>query len=91
MLYIKNVKKSFDGFMAVNGASLEVKRQEIIAVIGPNGAGKTTLFNLIIGQLKPDFGDIIFKNENIAGLAPYKICRKGLSRSFQVVNILVMG
>ncbi|QTA92247.1 ABC transporter ATP-binding protein [Desulfonema magnum] len=87
MLYIKAVQKSFDGFMAVNGANLSVDKGEIVAVIGPNGAGKTTLFSLITGQLKPDSGEIIFKNENIAGLPPYAICRKGISRSFQVVNI----
>ena len=58
-----------------------------MAVIGPNGAGKTTLFHLITGQLKPDKGTIVFKNDNIAGLAPHLICRKGISRSYQVVNI----
>lgn len=73
--------------MAVSRASLTVEKGEIIAVIGPNGAGKTTLFSLITGQLKPDKGEIYFKNETIAGLAPYKICRKGISRSFQIVNI----
>ncbi|RLC05273.1 MAG: hypothetical protein DRI57_27665 [Deltaproteobacteria bacterium] len=87
MLHVEAVQKSLDGFMAVSRASLTVKKGEIIAVIGPNGAGKTTLFSLITGQLKPDKGEIYFKNEMIAGLPPYKICRKGISRSFQIVNI----
>ena len=58
-----------------------------MAVIGPNGAGKTTLFNLITGQLIPDRGRILFKGEKINGLAPHAICRRGISRSYQVVNI----
>lgn len=87
MLRVEAVKKSFDGFLAVNEADLVVEKGEIIAVIGPNGAGKTTLFNLITGQLRPDTGRIIFKDEDIAGVPPYEICKKGISRSFQIVNI----
>lgn len=87
MLRVESVFKSFDDFMAVNGASLEVKAGEIVAVIGPNGAGKTTLFNLITGLLKPDRGRIVFKGEEITHLPPFEICRKGITRSFQIVNI----
>jgi branched-chain amino acid transport system ATP-binding protein len=58
-----------------------------VAVIGPNGAGKTTLFNLITGALKRDKGRIIFKGEDIGELPPYEICKKGISRSYQIVNI----
>jgi branched-chain amino acid transport system ATP-binding protein len=87
MLRIDNLFKSFDGFMAVCGASLRVRPGEVVAVIGPNGAGKTTLFNLITGQLVPDKGAILFKGEKIDGLAPHLICRRGISRSYQVVNI----
>ncbi|NIO67953.1 MAG: ATP-binding cassette domain-containing protein, partial [Anaerolineae bacterium] len=60
---------------------------ELVAVIGPNGAGKTTLFNLISGQLKLDKGKIVFKGEEISGLPPYEICKRGIGRSFQIVNI----
>jgi len=87
MLRVEAVKKWFDGFLAVNEADLVVEKGEVIAVIGPNGAGKTTLFNLITGQLKPDTGRIIFKNKDISGVPPYEICKKGISRSFQIVNI----
>jgi branched-chain amino acid transport system ATP-binding protein len=87
MLHIDNLFKSFDGFMAVRGATLRVRPGEVVAVIGPNGAGKTTLFNLITGQLVPDRGEIVFKGARINGLAPHAICRRGISRSYQVVNI----
>jgi branched-chain amino acid transport system ATP-binding protein len=73
--------------MAVNNAHLEVEKGEIVAVIGPNGAGKTTLFNLITGILKPDGGKVFFKGEDITGLSPHRVCKKGISRSFQVVNV----
>jgi len=87
MLQVEGLMKSFDDFMAVNGANLIVKKGEIVAVIGPNGAGKTTLFNLITGALKRDRGRIVFKGEEISELPPYDICRKGISRSYQIVNI----
>ena len=87
MLKVKSLQKSFSGFMAVNGADLDVEKGEIVAVIGPNGAGKTTLFNLITGILKPDGGRILFKEEDITGMSPHNVCRKGISRSFQVVNV----
>jgi len=87
MLQIKSLNKSFDGFKAVNNANLDVQKNEIVAVIGPNGAGKTTLFNLITGVLKPDSGEVLFKDENITGLLPHEICKKRISRSFQVVNV----
>ena len=87
MLQVETLTKSFDDFMAVNGANLTVGKGEIVAVIGPNGAGKTTLFNLVTGALKRDRGKIIFKGEDISELPPYEICKKGISRSYQIVNI----
>ena len=87
MLQVKSFTKSFDGFKAVNNANLDVQNGEIVAVIGPNGAGKTTLFNLISGILKPDSGQVLFKGDDITGLPPYEVCRKRISRSFQVVNV----
>ena len=87
MLRVEDLTKTFDGFLAVNKASLSVVKGEVVAVIGPNGAGKTTLFHLITGQLAPTSGAIYFKDEDIAGLTPHRVCRKGISRSYQVVNI----
>jgi branched-chain amino acid transport system ATP-binding protein len=87
MLQVEAVHKSFGDFTAVYGANLTVDKGELVAVIGPNGAGKTTLFNLISGQLKADKGRIVFKGEEINGLPPYEICKRGIGRSFQIVNI----
>ncbi len=87
MLRVEGVTKSFDDFMAVNGAHLAVESGALVAVIGPNGAGKTTLFNLISGQLKPDAGRITFNGADIAGLPAYEICRRGIGRAFQIANI----
>jgi branched-chain amino acid transport system ATP-binding protein len=87
MLRVQALQKSFGDFKAVNGADLTVENGQIVAVIGPNGAGKTTLFNLITGQLQPDGGSIVFNDENINKLPPYKICRKGIARSFQIANV----
>ena len=87
MLQVEAVHKSFGDFTAVYGANLTVEKGELVAVIGPNGAGKTTLFNLISGQLKLDKGKIVFKGEEINGLPPYEICKRGIGRSFQIVNI----
>jgi branched-chain amino acid transport system ATP-binding protein len=87
VLEVKSLSKSFGGFAAVNRANLAVEKGEIVAVIGPNGAGKTTLFNLITGVLKPENGKVFFKGEDITGLPSYEVCKKGISRSFQVVNV----
>ena len=87
MLQIKNLSKSFDGFLAVSDAHLKVEKGDVVAVIGPNGAGKTTLFHLITGQIAPTSGTISFKGQDIGGLAPYLVCRRGISRSYQVVNL----
>jgi branched-chain amino acid transport system ATP-binding protein len=87
LLTVEKVKKSFDGFVAVNGVSLSVKKGEICSIIGPNGAGKTTLFNLITGHLPVDEGKLIFKGLDITRMPSYRICRLGMGRSFQRTNI----
>jgi branched-chain amino acid transport system ATP-binding protein len=87
ILTVEKVKKSFDGFVAVNGVSLSVKKGEICSIIGPNGAGKTTLFNLITGHLPVDEGKLIFKGIDITRMPSYRICRLGMGRSFQRTNI----
>lgn len=87
MLEAKKVTKYFGGLAAVSNVDLTVKRGEIVGLIGPNGAGKTTLFNLISGALPLTSGEINFKGERISGLKPHQICRKGISRTFQLVKV----
>jgi len=87
MLVASNLTKTFSGFVATNDVSLSVERGEIFAVIGPNGAGKSTLFNLITGHLTPDTGTVKLEGRDITGVAPHKICRMGMARSFQRTNI----
>jgi len=84
---VQRLSKAFGGLMAVYNVNLGVKQGDIHAIIGPNGAGKTTFFNLVTGYLKPTTGMVTFKNEDITKLSPHKICRKGIARSFQKVNI----
>ncbi|KUG04747.1 branched-chain amino acid transport atp-binding protein livg [hydrocarbon metagenome] len=87
LLEINNLYKSFGGLGAVINFNFLIESQELIGLIGPNGAGKTTVFNLITGVYKPDKGQIIFKDKNIAGLAPYTICKKGIARTFQNIRL----
>ena len=87
MLSVRDISKSFNGFAAVAGVSLDVPAHGITAVIGPNGAGKSTLFNLLTGHLRPDGGNVAFEGRDITGTAPYAICRMGIGRSFQHTNI----
>jgi branched-chain amino acid transport system ATP-binding protein len=86
-LELKAVSKSFGNTAIIRGVDLAVSRGERHAIIGPNGAGKSTLFNLISGRYPVSGGDIVLNGENITGLKPFEINRKGLSRSFQVTNI----
>jgi branched-chain amino acid transport system ATP-binding protein len=81
------VTKYFGGLAAVSRVDFHVEQGEVVGLIGPNGAGKTTLFNLISAALKPQSGIIRFKETNIKGLGPYKICRMGLARTFQTVKV----
>jgi len=87
ILGVEKVKKSFDGFVAIDGVSFSIQKGEICSIIGPNGAGKTTLFNLITGHLPVDEGKLIFKDLDITNRAPHQICRLGVGRSFQRTNI----
>ena len=87
ILHIENLAKAFDGFQAIAGLSFEVKKGELCAIIGPNGAGKTTLFNLITGHISKDRGRVIFNKTDISRQSAHKICRLGLGRSFQRINI----
>ncbi|TET17717.1 MAG: ABC transporter ATP-binding protein [Dehalococcoidia bacterium] len=83
----EGVTKYFGGLAAVSNVDFHVEQGEIVGLIGPNGAGKTTLFNLISAALVPKPGAIRFKDENITGLKPHKICRMGVARTFQEVKV----
>jgi branched-chain amino acid transport system ATP-binding protein len=86
LLKIANLTKKFGGLVAVNGFHLTLEKGEIVGLIGPNGAGKTTIFNMISGFIRPDAGDLYFNKENLVGLKPDKICKKGVTRTFQIVK-----
>lgn len=87
LLETEGITKRFGGLMAVSRLDLHVEEGEIVGLIGPNGAGKTTLFNLLSGALKPDAGRMRFRAEDITGLKPHQICRKGVARTFQSVKV----
>ena len=84
---LRDVHKSFGTTKIIGGVSLAVPAGERHAIIGPNGAGKSTLFNLVSGRFPLSAGAILLNGEDVTGLKPYEINRKGLSRSFQVTNI----
>ena len=86
ILVVEGLTKQFGGLKAVSDVDLTISKNEIVGLIGPNGAGKTTLFSLISGFLRPDSGHVRFEGEEITGLRPHKIARKGLVRTFQVVQ-----
>ena len=86
-LELVDVKKSFGKTAIIRGVSLSIPVGERHAIIGPNGAGKSTLFNLVSGRFSPTSGAIRLKGEDVTGLKPFEINRKGLSRSFQITNI----
>jgi branched-chain amino acid transport system ATP-binding protein len=87
VLSLQNVTKSFGAMEIIRGVTLDVPQGERHAVIGPNGAGKSTLFNLISGRFGISSGSIRLEDQEISGLKPYEINRRGLARSFQVTNI----
>ncbi len=87
LLEVEGLSRHFGGLKAVNGLSFALAAGEITGLIGPNGAGKTTAFNLISGVIRPSRGSIRFKGEEIAGLRPSQVVRKGLARTFQATNV----
>lgn len=88
ILVAEDVRLSFGGVAAVDGASLSVEPGKITALIGPNGAGKTSFFNAVTGFYKADGGNIVFDGDSIAGKSPDAIARRGLARTFQLTKSL---
>jgi branched-chain amino acid transport system ATP-binding protein len=84
MLTVSGLTKRFGGFTALNAVSFSVAQGEILGLIGPNGSGKTTCFNCISGALPPTAGSIRFKDHEVVGLTPDKICHRGIARTFQI-------
>ncbi|MBP5858380.1 ABC transporter ATP-binding protein [Marivibrio halodurans] len=84
VLTIESLTKQFRGLRAIEDVTLTVERDSITSIVGPNGAGKSTLFNMVSGYLKPTSGRIEFDGHDITGMAPYRICRQGVARAFQI-------
>jgi len=87
LLQVENLTKRFEGLVAVNDVSFELRQGEILAIIGPNGAGKSSLFNLISGILRPTTGKIQISGQDITGLKPHRIAEKGIARTFQTTAL----
>ncbi len=88
LLSIEGVSRRFGGLQALVEVSFDVAEGEILGLIGPNGAGKTTLFNVINGVHRPDAGRVVFRGEDLAGLQPYEVARRGIARTNQIVRPL---
>lgn len=86
IIKVRNLSKSFGGVRALNHVSFDLLEGEVLGVIGPNGSGKTTLVNTITGFLKPDSGEVFFKQMKLTGLPPYQIADLGVTRTFQIVR-----
>jgi branched-chain amino acid transport system ATP-binding protein len=87
ILDVQDLRKAFGGVRAVDGCSFGVPRGTICGLIGPNGSGKTTTFNLLTGIVQPDGGAVRFEDEDLAGLRPYQIFRRGITRTFQITRV----
>src|SRR6202049_285307 len=86
LLEVDTVTKRFGGLLAVDRATLSAAKGRITALIGPNGAGKTTLFSIISGFQRPTKGRIRYDGSDITGTSPYKLARRGIARTFQIVQ-----
>ena len=88
ILETKALTKNFGMLAALSDVSFSIEEGTIHSIIGPNGAGKTTFFNVLTGRLKPTSGNIFFQGKNITGLPIHRISHMGLSRSFQITNVM---
>jgi len=87
ILNVSDITIQFGGIKALDSVSFKLNEGEILAMIGPNGAGKTTLFNIVAGVYKPTHGEVTLRGENITGKRPFYLARKGLTRTFQNLQI----
>jgi ABC-type branched-subunit amino acid transport system ATPase component len=86
LLRVEGVSKRFGGLLALDRATLTAQAGQITALIGPNGAGKTTLFSIIAGSLAPSQGHVRYDGARIDGEPPYRLARRGIARTFQIVQ-----
>ena len=86
LLAVDNISRHFGGLLAVDKVSFQINPGQITALIGPNGAGKTTLFSIISGFLPPDEGRIVYDGADVTAEPPYKLARRGIARTFQIVQ-----
>jgi branched-chain amino acid transport system ATP-binding protein len=89
LLSVEALHKSFGGVVAARNVTFAVEAGALLAIIGPNGAGKSTIFNMVGGQLVPDSGRVVLAGKDITGLAPRRIWRRGVGRTFQVAQTFV--
>ncbi|HEU4986417.1 MAG TPA: ABC transporter ATP-binding protein [Rhizobiaceae bacterium] len=87
VLSVRNISKSFGGIRAVNDVSFDVGAGEILGLIGPNGSGKSTLFNCILGQLRPDSGEVSVNGKPVAGMRACDLNKLGVGRTFQMLQV----
>ena len=86
-LDVRDLRKAFGGVRAVDGCSFVLPRGKISGLIGPNGSGKTTTFNLLTGVMMPDAGQVLYRGADIAGLKPYQVFARGITRTFQITRV----
>jgi branched-chain amino acid transport system ATP-binding protein len=84
LLEVHNLRRSFGGLVALAGVDLALEPGEVLGLVGPNGSGKTTLINTICGLHRPDAGEILLEGRSITGLAPHRLARLGIGRTFQI-------
>ncbi|MCM8734553.1 ABC transporter ATP-binding protein [Azospirillum sp. A1-3] len=87
ILKVEHLSREFGGVLAIGDLSFTIAAGDIHSIIGPNGAGKTTLFNLVTGVYKPSGGRVLFDGADVSGMAPYKLAARGMSRTFQNLQI----
>lgn len=87
LLVVEALAKSFGGVRAVDGVSIDVPVGSLTGLIGPNGAGKSTVLGMIAGAIRPDRGRVLLAGEDIAGLPPYEVARRGVIRTFQSASV----
>lgn len=87
LLEVRNLSKNFGGLQAISDVNLDLPAGVVTALVGPNGAGKTTIYNLVTGHLTPSAGSIHWLGESLVGIAPWRIARKGIARTFQDLRL----